>query len=167
MPADEGIAFAPEETGNTFLENSFIKARALYDIVRSPVIGDDSGLCVDALGGRPGIYSARYGLVNGVMLPTAERNARLLEELGNAADKRARFVCSMVLLTSDYCFYTAQTTLEGVITESRGTGGFGYDPLLYLADYGCTVAQLPDGVKNRISHRGQAARALAAFIDRL
>jgi XTP/dITP diphosphohydrolase len=125
---------------------------------------------VDALDGRPGILSARYGLHDGVMLATAERNERLLTEIGGATNRSARFICSMVLLIDEHQFFSAQQTLEGEIIAAgsgRGAGGFGYDPLLYLPSFGRTVAELPVEIKNRVSHRGQAARALAGFLERL
>jgi XTP/dITP diphosphohydrolase len=178
IPADAGIAgFDPEETGSSFLENSLLKARALYRLlarrgISGPVIADDSGLCVDALGGRPGIYSARYagpyagpGGASG-RLGDRERNALLLAELGNRPDRRACFVCAMVLLRDENRFYGVQETLEGelVASEGAGQGGFGYDPILYIPELGRTVAELPEEEKNRVSHRGKAARALAKLL---
>jgi XTP/dITP diphosphohydrolase len=194
IPAEAGVPeltdFNPEETGGAFLENALIKARELYRLVREPVIADDSGLCVDALGGRPGIYSSRYGSNEGYgssghsggkggqKLSDGERNALLLEELNRleetrrsekpetAPDRRARFVCAMVLLYSPDRFFIAQETLEGEIVRhtGRGSGGFGYDPILYLPDKGCTVAELPEAEKNRISHRGKAGRVIAKIL---
>ncbi len=165
-PGSAGLMFDPDETGHSFIENTLLKARALYDLVHEPVIADDSGLCVDALGGRPGIYSARYGSVNGKKLESWERNERLLKELEHEGNRKARFVCSMVALLSHDHFYVVQETLEGeIIRESRGTGGFGYDPILYLPDRGCTVAELSEEEKNRISHRGKAGRALARILN--
>jgi XTP/dITP diphosphohydrolase len=173
IPADADLAFDPEETGAAFLENALIKARALYDLALSlgrgaPVIADDSGLCVDALGGRPGIYSARYGSEGGRPMEAAERNALLLSELGDTPRRSARFVCAMVLLISPDRFFIAQETLEGElvrdISAARGSGGFGYDPILYLPERGCTVAELSEADKNLISHRGKAARAIAKLL---
>ncbi|MDR3192920.1 MAG: non-canonical purine NTP pyrophosphatase, partial [Treponema sp.] len=175
VPGDAGIdGFDPEETGNSFLENSLLKARALYRLlarrgIYGPVIADDSGLCVEALEGRPGIYSARYagpGRVSGegarespsgsVRLGAGERNALLLAELGDRPDRKARFVCAMVLLWDENRFYGVQETLEGEVVpdrEGRGEGGFGYDPILYIPELGRTVAELPEEEKNRLSHR--------------
>ncbi|MDR1863571.1 MAG: RdgB/HAM1 family non-canonical purine NTP pyrophosphatase [Treponema sp.] len=172
IPAEEGIAFDPEETGASFLENAFIKARSLYRLAATagragPVIADDSGLCVDALGGRPGIYSSRYGGGRG-KLGDGERNALLLEELGDNPRRNARFVCAMVLLWNEDRFFAAQETLEGELVSSvqaaKGGGGFGYDPILYLPEKGCTVAELPEAEKNRISHRGKAGRIIAGML---
>lgn len=168
VPADLGIPFDPVEDGSTFLENSLIKARALYDIVRAPVIADDSGICVDALDGRPGVRSARYGSENGRELDAAGRNALLLSELGDRKDRGARFVCAMVLMLSPDRFFAVQETLEGeIISEERGAGGFGYDPVMYLRELGRTVAELSEEEKNRLSHRGLAGRRIAALIEAL
>lgn len=164
-PASAGLSFDPEETGRTFIENTLIKAQALYDLVHEPVIADDSGLCVDALGGRPGIYSARYGSTEGKKLESWERNGLLLKELAAALNRKARFVCAMVVFFNHDRFFVVQETLEGeIIHEGRGTGGFGYDPIVYLPERGCTVAELPEEEKNRISHRGKAGRALARLL---
>ncbi|MDR1363442.1 MAG: RdgB/HAM1 family non-canonical purine NTP pyrophosphatase [Spirochaetaceae bacterium] len=165
IPADAGLDFSPDEDGATFLENSFIKARALYQLVKQPVIADDSGLCVDALDGRPGIYSARYGADPGHLLSSAERNSLLLHELKGIRRRNARFVCAMVLLFNENRFSVAQETLEGeILNEQHGGGGFGYDPVFYLPKQGCSVAELPQELKNRLSHRAKAARIIAAQI---
>jgi len=164
-PASAGLVFDPEESGSTFLENTLIKARALYDLVHEPVLADDSGLCIDALDGRPGIYSARYGSTNGKKLESWERNELLLKEMEQITNRKARFICSMVLLFSHDRFFVVQETLEGeIIRESRGSGGFGYDPILYIPEQGCTVAELSEDAKNRISHRGKAGRAVAQLL---
>ncbi|MDR2758473.1 MAG: RdgB/HAM1 family non-canonical purine NTP pyrophosphatase [Spirochaetaceae bacterium] len=165
IPSQGGIPFEPEETGATFLENALIKARVLYRRVLAPVIADDSGLCVDALGGRPGIFSARYGSEGTKSLDAGERNALLLRELEFTSHRSARFVCAMVLLLHEDRFFVVQETLEGeIIRESRGSGGFGYDPILYLPDKGCTVAELKEEEKNRISHRGKAGRVIGEIL---
>jgi XTP/dITP diphosphohydrolase len=170
IPADADIPFDPEENGATFLENALIKARALRALLggrAGPVLADDSGLCVDALGGRPGIYSARYGSAGGPPLSSGERNRLLLAELGGALDRRARFVCAMVLLYGGDRFYAVQETLEGELIEmGRGEGGFGYDPVLYLPERGKTVAELTEAEKNSMSHRGKAGAALARLLER-
>lgn len=123
---------------------------------------------MDALGGRPGIYSARYGSEGCKKLTAAERNALLLGELGDNPNRKARFVCAMVLLFSEDRFFVAQETLEGEIISraegKRGSGGFGYDPILWLPELSRTVAELSEEEKNRISHRGKAARALAKLL---
>jgi XTP/dITP diphosphohydrolase len=165
IPLDRAMDFDPEETGTAFYENALIKARALYALVHEPVIADDSGLCVDALDGRPGVYSARYGSGDGKKLDSPGRNALLLKELGCAKNRAARFVCAMVLMLSENRFFLVQETLEGtIVRKARGTGGFGYDPLLYLDEKQRTVAELPDDEKNALSHRGRAARRIAALL---
>ena len=187
IPAEAGIAFAPRETGSTFLENALIKADELHRLLAEKgilrggeaVIADDSGICVDALGGRPGIHSAYYagsaaaggrGL-NAAPSPVpsaAEQNALLLEELGDNPRRSARFVCAMVLYYSGERFFAAQETLEGEIVKSlpQGQGGFGYDPVLYLPELGRTVAELSAEEKNRLSHRGKAGRVIAGLLSR-
>jgi XTP/dITP diphosphohydrolase len=168
IPAEvpELAGFDPEETGTTFLENALIKARALHRLTREPVIADDSGLCVDALGDRPGVYSSRYGGRDGQKLSDGERNTLLLAELGDTPDRRARFVCAMVLLYTPDRFFIVQETLEGEIVRrtGQGSGGFGYDPILYLPDQGRTVAELPETEKNLISHRAKAGRIIARIL---
>lgn len=169
IPSDAGIAFDPDETGDVFLENAFIKAHALFEMVHEPVVADDSGLCVDALGGRPGVYSARYGGVAGGKLTSSERNALLLKEIGGAGGavrKTARFVCAMALVLSEDRFFAVQETLEGeIIGEERGTNGFGYDPIFFLPERGLTVAELSEREKNSISHRAKAARAIGKMLE--
>jgi XTP/dITP diphosphohydrolase len=176
IPPDGGFSFNPAETGDSFFENAFLKARVLRRLLDAagedaPVIADDSGLCVDALSGRPGIHSARYGSEAGRNLSAPERNALLLAECAAAAargnvSRRARFVSAMVLLFPGERFFAAQETLEGeLVRAERGTGGFGYDPLLYLPERGKTVAELPVEEKNALSHRGKAARALVKLLE--
>lgn len=165
IPKDRGIHFDPVEDGLSFLENALIKARALHELAGEPVIADDSGICVDALGGEPGIHSARYGYAEALATNDRERNALLLSRMAGMTDRRARFVCCMVLLVSPERFYVAQETFEGEIAEEEsGGGGFGYDPLLYLPERSCTVAELAEEEKNRLSHRAKAARVLADII---
>jgi XTP/dITP diphosphohydrolase len=187
IPKDAGLDFDPDETGTSFHENALLKANELYALLYKsrpalfspgdPVIADDSGICVDALDGRPGIYSARYAgavsneqltMSNGKKLESAERNVLLLEELGNAADRRAQFVCAMVLMYTPNRFFIAQETMEGEIVKSaehaKGAGGFGYDPILFIPELGRTVAELSEEEKNTISHRGKAGKTIAKII---
>ena len=166
LPRDAGIEFDPEEDGADFLANSLIKARVLHALVRAPVLADDSGLCVDALGGEPGIRSARYGQVEGgPKLEAADRNRLLLEAVRGAADRACRFVCCLTLVRSGDRFFAVQETCEGVLLEApRGSGGFGYDPIVYLPELGRSVAELTMEEKSRVSHRGRAARRMAALL---
>jgi XTP/dITP diphosphohydrolase len=155
-----------EETASTFVENALLKARHATRATGLPALGDDSGLCVDALHGAPGLYSARYGGVHG----DATRNiARLLQELQGVpeAARTARFYCVLVLLRSadDPQPLIAEGRWEGRILEQpRGDRGFGYDPVFFDPDNACSAAELDPTIKNMISHRG---RALAALKQRL
>ncbi len=149
------------EDGFTFEENARKKAENLFLWTGLPVLADDSGLEVDALGGRPGVYSARFA---GEQASDEENNEKLLEALRDVPfeQRTARFHCVLVLMCREERVITAEGFCEGVIlTAPRGTGGFGYDPLFYLPSYGKTMAELKPDEKNRISHRGQALRKLA------
>lgn len=167
LPADVGqVGWDHEETADTFLGNALGKARALWDAVegRYPVLADDSGICVDALGGAPGIYSARYGRAEaGRPLSDHEKNLLLLKNLDGQTNRQARFVCALVLVVGPHRVFTAEESWEGLVAHSiEGVHGFGYDPLFYLPDLGCSSAQLPPEQKNRLSHRYRACRRLAA-----
>lgn len=147
---------SPVEDGATFVENALIKARAVSAATDLPSIADDSGLVVSALGGAPGIFSARYA---GETATDADNNARLLRELAPHADRRAFFFCCMVFLRSakDPTPLIASGQWHGeILTEPRGSGGFGYDPLFWVADLKKSAAELVKADKNTISHRGQA-----------
>jgi XTP/dITP diphosphohydrolase len=152
----------PDETGSTFVENAIIKARNAARISGLPALADDSGLIVDALGGAPGLHSANYGGVHG----DAQRNiARLLGELEGVADEQrsARFHSVIVLLhhADDPAPLIAEGTWEGRILDApRGVGGFGYDPVFFSPEHGCSAAELDAAVKNRVSHRGRAMGVL-------
>ena len=179
IPKDEGIDCDPEETGNSFFENSLIKAKSLFDVVKAPVIADDSGLCVDALGGEPGVYTSRYagkdamhGRSDGKKISQAEQNRLLLEQVNEThseGDARScHYVCSLTCYVGKDRFFNAQETLEGFlidkIEDAAGCGGFGYDPIVIIKSYGKTVAELSDEQKDEISHRGKAARALYSVV---
>ena len=148
-----------EETGTTFKENALLKAQAIAKATGLPAIGDDTGLEVDALGGAPGIFSARYSGEN----CTYEDNVKkLLRELSDVADDRrtARFKTVAVYVHKE-TELSAEGVVEGVITEkAEGVGGFGYDPVFSVLDMKKTYAQLADEEKNRVSHRGKAIRSL-------
>ncbi len=168
IPADSGLTFDPEETGATFFDNALIKAKALHDLVHLPTLADDSGLCVESLGGEPGIHSARFGSENGVLLDAGQKNDRLLSLMKGIGDRRAHFVCNMILYLGNDRFFSVQETLEGVlIEESRGSGGFGYDPILFIPGINKTVAELSPEEKDLRSHRGKAGRALAGILASL
>ena len=150
------------EDGETFLDNALKKARTIAKYSGKPALADDSGLAVDALGGRPGVYSARYSGDDA----TDEKNIdKLLGELGDAEHRSARFVCFLALVTPDGKETVVSGKCEGVIlTEPRGSGGFGYDPVFYLPEYGKTMAEIPADLKNRISHRARAAEKLVRIL---
>jgi len=169
LPSDAGLDFDPEEDGPDYLSNALIKARALHALVRAPVLADDSGLAVDALGGAPGVRSARYGQEPGGPLLSAEnRNAFLLARMEGVAERSCRFVCCLALMLSAERVFTAQETCEGVLLEApRGSGGFGYDPVVWLPESGRSVAELSEAEKARVSHRGRAARRLSAILSDL
>jgi len=169
LPSDLNCSFDCIENGTTYLDNALIKAHALYKVVKRPVIADDSGISVPALGGAPGVYSARYGSQDGQEpLNSPERNAFLLKNMKDISDRKGFFVCSMVLMLDEYRIYTVQETFSGIIAdEPFGGGGFGYDPLFFLEEYGKTVAQLPSDLKNTISHRGKAGASIKNIMDRL
>jgi non-canonical purine NTP pyrophosphatase (RdgB/HAM1 family) len=156
----------PEEDGLTFEDNARLKARYYARELGMTCVAEDSGLEVDALGGAPGVYSARYAGAKGTRDERDRaNNQKLLRELAHvgAGQRQARFVCvASVADASGAILAEARGTYEGVIAlEPRGDGGFGYDPLLYLADRGCTSAELPPEQKHARSHRGKAFRALA------
>jgi XTP/dITP diphosphohydrolase len=170
IPRDAGIEFDYEENEETFLGNSLGKARALYSRLNAPVLADDSGLCVDALDGAPGVKSARYGSPDGgaTKLSTLERNSYLLRSMRGAADRACRFVCAMSLVLSADRFFVAQETCEGrLLEEPRGEGGFGYDPLFLLPELGLSMAELSAGQKNKLSHRGRAAARIRLILTSL
>ncbi len=151
-----------EETGLTFVENAILKARNAALHCNLPAIADDSGIEVDALNGKPGIYSARFA---GPECNDQNNNRRLLELLEGLpeAERTARFQCVLVYLrhTEDPTPIICQGTWEGIILPApQGENGFGYDPLFWLPEQGCTSAELPSDVKNQLSHRGQALRQL-------
>ena len=157
----------PEETGETFAENA--RAKALYYARATGcwALADDSGLEVDALGGRPGIHSARYA---GVHRDDAGNNARLIGELAGVPPARrgARFRCAVALAGLDEVIAEAEGTVKGrIIDEGRGHNGFGYDPHFLVPELGLTTAELSPVEKSRISHRGRALRALAEKLQSL
>lgn len=158
--ADAGFLGEPEETGSTFRENALIKARATASATSLPALADDSGLCVDALGGAPGVFSARYSGKG-----DAANRALLLERLAGEEDRRAHFSCAVALVFPDGREFVAEGRAEGTILhEERGTGGFGYDSLFWSDELKKTFAEADEEEKNNVSHRGRALAALAAML---
>lgn len=155
---EAGIVHETVEDGTTFLENARKKAREIAEISGCCALADDSGLCVDSLGGAPGVYSARFAGEHG---DDAANNALVLEKLRGVENRAAHFTCAVVLAYPDGRELSAEGYFYGQITDApAGENGFGYDPLFYLPEYGCTSAQLSPEEKNLISHRGNALRAL-------
>ncbi|MCX7099632.1 MAG: RdgB/HAM1 family non-canonical purine NTP pyrophosphatase [Methylococcales bacterium] len=155
-----------EETGSTFVENAIIKARNAALHCGLPAIADDSGLVVDALNGAPGVISARYA---GIGASDQDNVDKLLQEMADVPDgqRSARFICVMVFMehADDPIPVIAQGVWEGqILRVCQGDNGFGYDPVFWLPDQQCASAQLPATVKNALSHRGQALRALTEVI---
>jgi XTP/dITP diphosphohydrolase len=166
-PADLGIeGFEVEEDGERYVDNALKKARALYGLCGRPSLADDSGLSVRALGGEPGVRSARYGSEDGrAKLGADERNAFLLRKMEGIEDRACAFVCCLVLMLDPERFLVAQETCPGqLLREPRGTGGFGYDPIVFLPALGKSVAELTLEEKNRLSHRGRACARMAALL---
>lgn len=151
---EAGADCDPEENGSTFAENAMIKAKAVYEAVGLPTIADDSGLCVKALGGRPGIYSARYA-------PKGQECVKLLEEMKDVPDdkRQAEFQCVIAYIDDNTQFTVSGSTIGGKIGyEQRGANGFGYDPVFLFGDK--TLAEMTAEEKNAVSHRGAAMKAL-------
>ena len=166
VPRPPGVAM-PEETGTTFLANARIKARAVAQATGEIALADDSGLEVDALGGDPGVFSARYA---GEDASDADNNAKLLAELSgiHGPNRRARFRCVLALVAPDGKELTADGRCEGFVLDAeRGAGGFGYDPLFRPEGDTRALAEYSDEEKNAISHRGRAARKLREMLERL
>jgi XTP/dITP diphosphohydrolase len=151
-----------EENGASFADNSEIKARAVWNCTGDIVLADDSGLVVDALGGEPGIYSARY---LGEDTPYEVKNRNIIKRLEGVKgeERSARFVCNIAAVLPDGTILHTEAAMEGLIAEKpAGNGGFGYDPILYLPEFGKTSAELTIEQKNQISHRGKALEAMKA-----
>ncbi len=166
-PEREGLAFEVAETGQTFAQNARLKALAYARASGLLTLADDSGLEVDALGGQPGVRTARYA---GEGASDEDRYGLLLERMEAMpwAERTARFRCVIALATAAGEVYLAEGTCEGFIAFGpRGAHGFGYDPVFYLPEYGCTMAELAPKVKNRISHRARAVEKVREIIKRL
>jgi len=154
----------PEEPGPSFLDNAIAKALYYHRATGLLAVGEDSGLVIDALGGEPGIRSARW---LGEDTPYDIKNAHVLEKLSDVAedDRRARYVSAVALADGDAIVFTSEGICEGQIaTAPRGDGGFGYDPIFFYPPFGATMAELSAELKNRVSHRGQAMAKLRAFL---
>lgn len=161
--AEAGVDIEVEETGTTFEENSLLKARAVMEASGLPAIADDSGLCVDALNGAPGVYSARYG---GEGLDDTGRYRLLLENMKGQMPRTAKFVSVITCCFPDGTVISARGECPGAIAFApMGEGGFGYDPVFFLPELKKTFAQLSPEEKNAISHRGKALEAFKAKLE--
>ncbi len=163
---DAGYYTDVEETGTTFEENAYLKASAIAKKCKLPTLADDSGLEIDFLGKEPGIYSSRY---MGEDTPYPVKNAELLRRLEGVPDKErtARFVCAICYVRPNGSSETVKATMEGRIAhEIAGSNGFGYDPIFFVPEKGCTSAELSPEEKNRISHRGKALRMMREILEK-
>ena len=166
LQSELGVDIDVDETGTSFEENSLLKAEAVVKATGLPALADDSGLCVDALGGAPGIYSARYGAP--ACVTDRDRLNHLLENLRTirSEERTARFVCVMTLLYPDGKKLVAAGSCEGYIaSEPHGAAGFGYDPVFYIPREGRTFAEMGEEKKKQISHRANALKRLCALLD--
>lgn len=165
---EAGINIDVEENGTTFIENAYKKANEIYNVLENEmVLADDSGLMVECLDGAPGIYSARFA---GEDKNYIKNNKKLLELLKESKDedKRAKFVCAMVLIVDRNTVIKVQGEIEGkIINEEIGGNGFGYDPLFYVPEYEMTFAQMDSNLKNSISHRANALNKLEGELKKL
>jgi len=164
---DEMIETTVEETGSDFQANAILKARTYVKQSGILTLADDSGLEVDALGGAPGVHTARYA---GEDASDEDRYRLLVHNLAGIPreNRAARFRCVVAIATPEGEVFCTEGTCEGLIAEEPvGTEGFGYDPIFYLPEYDCTMAQLPSDIKNQISHRAQAAQAAIPILARL
>ena len=162
-PKDLGITVDVEETGSTFAENAMLKAKAICKAANLPAIADDSGLCVDALNGAPGVYSARYG---GEGLDDKGRYMLLLSSLRGAPTRAAHFACAVACAFPNGDTLTAEGRCDGSIAYAPlGEGGFGYDPVFLLPGSGKTFGQLSQEEKSAVSHRGRALKDFAGKLE--
>jgi XTP/dITP diphosphohydrolase len=156
--SEAGIDAEIEEDAGTFSGNAEKKARAVFDLTGKASLADDSGLMVDALGGAPGVYSARYA---GIPCNDRANNSLLLKDMEGQKNRSARFVCAVALVTGEEVIFGHGEIMGEILYEGRGSGGFGYDPLFYIPSLGKTFAEAVYEEKNSISHRYRALTDLA------
>ncbi len=163
--ADFEGAPEPEETGTTYVENATIKANSAFEFCREWCVADDAGLEIDALEGAPGLYSKRFG---GEDLPFPEKMAKILSMLAGEDDRGARFRCCVALVGPNHPPKVFESTCEGLIAnEPSGKGGFGYDPIFFLPEMNCCMADLTAEQKHQISHRGKILLQLGDYLAAL
>lgn len=161
---DEGLDLEIEETGSTYRENALIKARAVALLCDSAVMADDSGLCVDALDGAPGLYSARFA---GEGATDEDRNQKLLEAMDGVKNRHAEYVACIAFIFPDGREIIAEGKVDGeILTEEHGSGGFGYDPLFYCTEIDKCFGLAAPEEKNAVSHRGKALRSLCGILKK-
>lgn len=167
LPRELGLDFDPVEDGSSFVENALIKAEELWRLTGRPCIADDSGLCVDAFGGKPGIHTARYGEEEaGRPLSAREKYMLLLRNMEGIENRKATFVCCMVLMLDENRKYIIQEDCPGKIALApEGLGGFGYDPVFYNDEAGKISGLLTEEEKNTYSHRAKAAMSMKKLMD--
>lgn len=153
-PKDIGIDIDVEETGSTFLENAMLKAQAIHNICKEAVIADDSGLCIEALGDAPGVYSARFAGENAT---DSDRINKVLTEMKNKTNRFAKFISSVVMILPDERSFSARGEVTGkILNEPSGTNGFGYDPIFFSDELQKSFGDASEAEKNSISHRARA-----------
>ena len=167
MTMDEaGFREEIEETGTTFAENALIKAKAVHAVTGGYVMADDSGLAIDALGGAPGVYSARF---HGKDSSYEQKISALWDLLSNVPlmERTAHFICAIAVIRPDGSSFVVHGSLDGILWDKiLGTNGFGYDPVFFVPEYGMTTAEMSPQMKHSISHRGKALRAMLAELER-
>lgn len=156
----------PIEDGSTFLANAYIKVMYYYNAFKVPTISDDTGLLVDALNGEPGVRTARYGSVGDEHADPVKNYMLLLKNLEGIKQRSARFRTAMFFYDGNVLISSVGEMEGSIADEPDGINGFGYDPVFYLDEYGCTVAKLEDGIKNKISHRAKASASLVTQLKR-
>lgn len=167
LPKDVGIDYYAEEKGHTYLENALIKAKTLFSIVKSPVISDDSGLSCDFLNGAPGVLSARFAGKDATYADNRKKLINLAQKVPKVK-RTAHFITVAVLYLGENRYFYFEGRVNGLIlTQERGVSGFGYDPIFYYPPMKMTFAEMPEEVKNSISHRYKAFIKLKEFLKKL
>lgn len=167
LPEEEGINFHVEETGHTLKENALIKARSLYQIIHKPVIADDTGLVCDFLNGKPGVYSARFAGEHATYEANRQKLIQLAKEVPPEKRTASFVTVAILMLDRDNIIFFEGKVKGLILTEERGTSGFGYDPIFYYPELGMTFAEMSLETKNKISHRYRAFIKLKAYLDSL
>ncbi len=160
----DDIGFNEEivEDGKSFIENALIKAETIYEKYKIPTLADDSGICIDALGGKPGIYSARFA---GENTNSQDKNKIIIEMLEGKLNRNAHYTCALAYVTENEKFIIEKYCHGTIIEKETGINGFGYDPIFYLESYGKTLGEITLQEKNKISHRGKAFKEFKKYIE--